>query len=50
METISKDKYGIAKMLSDLGIKEKNFGTSTGNEFLEVETIFRPIVRQTEII
>jgi aldehyde dehydrogenase (NAD+) len=33
METIIKDKYGIAKMLSDLGIKEKNLGTSTGNEF-----------------
>ena len=33
METMLKDKYGIAKMLSDLGIKNKNLGTSTGNEF-----------------
>lgn len=32
METIVKDQFGIAKMLSDLGINEKNNGTSTGTE------------------
>jgi aldehyde dehydrogenase (NAD+) len=33
METMLKDKYGIEKMLNDLGIKNKNLGTSTGNDF-----------------
>lgn len=33
METATKDTFGIAKMLSDLGVDEKNLGTSTGNEF-----------------
>lgn len=33
METVVKDTFGIAKMLSELGINEKNPGTSTGSEF-----------------
>jgi aldehyde dehydrogenase (NAD+) len=32
METAVKDLYGIDKMLHDLGIKEKNLGTSTGQK------------------
>jgi aldehyde dehydrogenase (NAD+) len=32
METAVKDRYGIAKMLSDLGIENKNEGTSTGRK------------------
>jgi len=32
METAVKDQYGIAKMLSDLGIENKNEGTSTGRK------------------
>jgi aldehyde dehydrogenase (NAD+) len=33
METTVKDTFGIEKMLRDLGISEKNPGTSTGSEF-----------------
>ena len=33
METLVEDKYGIEKMLNDLGLKNENFGSSTGTAF-----------------
>jgi aldehyde dehydrogenase (NAD+) len=32
METLVEDKYGIEEMLNALGIKEENFGSSTGTK------------------
>ena len=33
METLIEDKYGIGEMLHALGIKEENYGSSTGTSF-----------------
>jgi aldehyde dehydrogenase (NAD+) len=46
METLVEDKYGIEEMLNVLGIKEENFGSSTGTKFFgdgELISSFSPV-------
>ena len=35
METLTKDTFGMQEALKQLGLKEVNEGTSTGNQWME---------------